>query len=65
VGACAEAAARVAPGDPRIVAGTDPVAVWEAMAPRVATDAAILLKGSRGERLERVRPALAAWAGVP
>jgi UDP-N-acetylmuramoyl-tripeptide--D-alanyl-D-alanine ligase len=64
VGACAAAAARVAPDHPGIVSGEDPVAVWAAMAPRVAPDAAILLKGSRGERLERVRPALAAWAGV-
>jgi UDP-N-acetylmuramoyl-tripeptide--D-alanyl-D-alanine ligase len=64
VGDCVAAAARVAPGDPRVVTGDDPVAVWSAMAARVAPEAAILIKGSRGERLERVRPAVTAWAGV-
>ena len=63
-GAAAEAARRVAPDDPRVIEGPDPAAVWAAMAPRLSPDSAILLKGSRGERMERARPAILAWAGV-
>ena len=64
VGDCALAAARVAPGDPRIVAAETPDAVWPLLAPRLARHAVILLKGSRGVRLEQLLPALDAWAGV-
>lgn len=49
--------------DDRTVTGADPDAVWAALAPRLSKDAVILLKGSRGARLERLVPAITAWAG--
>ena len=64
VGDCALAAARVAPGDPRIVAADTPDALWPLLRPWLARHAVILLKGSRGVRLEQLLPALQAWAGV-
>ena len=62
VGAFADALARVAPGDARAVGGADPEAAWHAARSRLAADAVILLKGSRGVRLERLVPLIAAWA---
>jgi UDP-N-acetylmuramoyl-tripeptide--D-alanyl-D-alanine ligase len=64
VGDFADALARVAPGDPRVVTAADPLALWPALAPRLAPDAVILLKGSRGVQLERLVPHLAEWAGA-
>jgi len=62
VGAYGEALARVAPGEARAVHGADPAAAWEAMRSRLAPDAVILLKGSRGVRLERLVPMITEWA---
>ena len=62
VGELADALARVAPGDPRVVAAPDVDELWPRLAPRLAPDALILLKASRGMRLERLVPYLAAWA---
>ena len=62
VGAFAEALGRVAPGDPRVVSGSDPDAAWAAVRSRLASDAVILLKGSRGVRLERLIPVISEWA---
>lgn len=56
---------RVAPGDARVVCGADAVSLWAALEPRLQPDALILLKGSRGTRLERLLPFLQAFAGVP
>jgi UDP-N-acetylmuramoyl-tripeptide--D-alanyl-D-alanine ligase len=64
VGDCAAAAARVAPGDARIVAAETPDALWPLLEPRLPRQAVVLLKGSRGVRLEQLLPALHAWAGV-
>ena len=64
VGAYADALARVAPGDPRVASGADPEAAWQAVRSRVAPDAVILLKGSRGVRLERLVPIISAWASA-
>jgi UDP-N-acetylmuramoyl-tripeptide--D-alanyl-D-alanine ligase len=64
VGDFAAALARVAPGDPRVVTAADPEALWPVLAPRLAPDAVVLLKASRGVRLERLVPHLAAWAGA-
>jgi UDP-N-acetylmuramoyl-tripeptide--D-alanyl-D-alanine ligase len=64
VGEVADALARVAPGDPRVIAAPDPDALWPLLAPRLAPDAVILLKASRGVRLERLVPYLEAWAGA-
>jgi UDP-N-acetylmuramoyl-tripeptide--D-alanyl-D-alanine ligase len=62
VGAMADALARVAPNDRRVAGGTDPDAAWGAVRSRVAPDAVILLKGSRGVRLERLVPVISEWA---
>ena len=62
VGEFADALARVAPGDERVVSAADPVALWPQLEARLAPDAVILLKGSRGVRLERLVPFLEAWA---
>jgi UDP-N-acetylmuramoyl-tripeptide--D-alanyl-D-alanine ligase len=62
VGAFGEALQALAPGDPRIVTGAEPAAVWSGLAPRVKRDAVILLKGSRGVRLEQLLPAIEEWS---
>ena len=62
VGEFGAALQAVAPGDPRVVTGADPAAVWSGLSSRVARDAVILLKGSRGVRLEQLVPAITAWA---
>jgi UDP-N-acetylmuramoyl-tripeptide--D-alanyl-D-alanine ligase len=62
VGGFADALQRVASGDPRVASGVDPAAAWEAVRSRLAPDAVILLKGSRGVRLERLVPFIAEWA---
>jgi len=56
------AARALAPDEPRIVAADDLDTLWPLLAPRLARDAVILLKGSRGVRLERLVPQLTAWA---
>jgi UDP-N-acetylmuramoyl-tripeptide--D-alanyl-D-alanine ligase len=62
VGAFGAALASLAPGDPRVVTGAEPAAVWSSLAPRVKPDAVILLKGSRGVRLEQLVPAIEEWS---
>ena len=62
VGELADALERVAPGDTRVARGADPVAAWDAVRSRVAPDAVILLKGSRGVRLEGLVPVISEWA---
>jgi UDP-N-acetylmuramoyl-tripeptide--D-alanyl-D-alanine ligase len=64
VGAFADALARVAPGDPRVASGADPESAWHAARSRLAPDAVILLKGSRGVRLERLVPVITEWAAA-
>jgi UDP-N-acetylmuramoyl-tripeptide--D-alanyl-D-alanine ligase len=49
-------------GDPRVVVADDVDALWTALAPRLARDAVILLKASRGVKLERLVPPLTEWA---
>jgi UDP-N-acetylmuramoyl-tripeptide--D-alanyl-D-alanine ligase len=62
VGEFAAALDRVgAPAD-RIVAAADADAVWPELASRLEPDAIILLKGSRGVRLERLVPLVTRWA---
>jgi UDP-N-acetylmuramoyl-tripeptide--D-alanyl-D-alanine ligase len=62
VGAMADALARVSPNDSRVAGGADPDAAWSAVRSRLAPDAVILLKGSRGVRLERLVPVISEWA---
>jgi UDP-N-acetylmuramoyl-tripeptide--D-alanyl-D-alanine ligase len=64
VGGFAEALARVAPDDRRVASGADPAAAWEAVRSRLQPDAVILLKGSRGVRLERLVPLISEWASA-
>jgi UDP-N-acetylmuramoyl-tripeptide--D-alanyl-D-alanine ligase len=52
----------LAGGDPRVVVADDVDALWTALAPRLARDAVILLKASRGVKLERLVPPLTEWA---
>ena len=65
VGAFADALQRVAPGDTRVTSGADPTKAWDAVRSRLAPDAVILLKGSRGVRLEQLVPIIAEWAQQP
>ena len=64
VGGFADALARVAPGDARAVGGADPASAWDAARSRLRGDAVILLKGSRGVRLERLVPLISDWASA-
>ena len=49
-------------GDARVVTAEDVDDLWPALAPRLAPDAVILLKASRGVQLERLVPHLTAWS---
>jgi UDP-N-acetylmuramoyl-tripeptide--D-alanyl-D-alanine ligase len=62
VGDFAAAFAVVAPDNQRVVSAADLEALWTQLAPRLAPDAVILLKASRGMRLERLVPQLTSWA---
>lgn len=62
VGEFADALARVAPDDARVVTAPDPATLWPRLEPRLTSDAVILLKASRGIRLEQLVPSLEAWA---
>ncbi len=62
LGEMATALEAAAAGDPRVVTATELEDLWRALEPRLAPDAIILLKASRGVHLERVIPSLAAWA---
>jgi UDP-N-acetylmuramoyl-tripeptide--D-alanyl-D-alanine ligase len=62
IGDFAAALDAVAPADPRVVTAADVDDLWPRLRARLADDAAILLKASRGVRLERLLPHLATWA---
>jgi UDP-N-acetylmuramoyl-tripeptide--D-alanyl-D-alanine ligase len=62
IGAFAAALEAEAPGDDRVVTAHDIDDLWPLLRPRLSENAAILLKASRGVRLERLLPQLAAWA---
>jgi len=62
VGDFASAFHEVAPSDARILATPDFDALWPLIAPRLDRNAIVLLKGSRGMRLERLVPMLTTWA---
>jgi len=49
-------------GDSRVVTAGDVDDLWPVLKQRLQPDAAILLKASRGVRLERLLPHLQAWA---
>jgi UDP-N-acetylmuramoyl-tripeptide--D-alanyl-D-alanine ligase len=48
--------------DPRVVTADDVDTLWPLLGPRLKPDAVILLKASRGMRLERLVPYLESWA---
>lgn len=62
IGEFAPALEEVGAGDERVVVGRDVDDLWPVLQPRLRADAAILLKASRGVRLERLLPYLTAWA---
>jgi UDP-N-acetylmuramoyl-tripeptide--D-alanyl-D-alanine ligase len=62
IGEFAASAARIAPGDPRVITGDDIESLWAKLSSRLAVDAVILLKGSRGMRLERLVEPISRWA---
>jgi UDP-N-acetylmuramoyl-tripeptide--D-alanyl-D-alanine ligase len=59
-----EAAAASRP-DASVLTAADAEDLWPRLAPRLARDAAVLLKASRGVRLERLVPLLTTWATEP
>jgi len=56
VGEFARALKHAAPNDPRVMTAGDALEVWPLVASRIQPDAVILLKGSRGTKLERLIP---------
>jgi UDP-N-acetylmuramoyl-tripeptide--D-alanyl-D-alanine ligase len=62
IGEFASAFGRIAAGDPRVITAGDVDALWTALSPRLAPDAVILIKGSRGMRLERLVKPISDWA---
>ncbi len=62
VGDFAAAFHEVAPSDTRVIATPDFDALWPLIEPRLERNAIVLLKGSRGVRLERLVPTLTSWA---
>jgi UDP-N-acetylmuramoyl-tripeptide--D-alanyl-D-alanine ligase len=62
IGDMAVALERAAAGDPRVVTAPDVDELWPLLAPRLTPRSVILLKASRGVRLERLVPHLSDWA---
>jgi UDP-N-acetylmuramyl pentapeptide synthase len=62
MGDFAAALARVAPDDARVVRAPDVDELWTRLRERLEPGATILLKASRGERLERIVPHIQLWA---
>jgi len=62
VGEFGAALIRVGAPAGRVVSAADAEAIWAPLASRLTRDAVILLKGSRGVRLERLVPHITRWA---
>jgi UDP-N-acetylmuramoyl-tripeptide--D-alanyl-D-alanine ligase len=62
IGEFADSLGRVASGDSRVLAASDIETLWSALSSRLAPNAVILLKGSRGMRLERLVTPIAEWS---
>jgi UDP-N-acetylmuramoyl-tripeptide--D-alanyl-D-alanine ligase len=62
IGDMAVALEKAAGGDPRVVTAPDVEDLWPLLAPRLTAHSVILLKASRGVRLERLVPHLSDWA---
>jgi UDP-N-acetylmuramoyl-tripeptide--D-alanyl-D-alanine ligase len=65
IGEFAVALREVAAGHRSVITADDVDDLWAVLEPRLPVDAAILLKASRGVRLERIVPPLRAWATDP
>jgi UDP-N-acetylmuramoyl-tripeptide--D-alanyl-D-alanine ligase len=64
IGEFAAAFARAGAAPSRVITASDVDSAWLALAPRLTPDAAILLKASRGVKLERMAPLIASWAAT-
>lgn len=62
VGEFAEALKRVGAPEHQVVSAADADAIWPKLVSRLRPDAVILLKGSRGVKLERLVPLVTSWA---
>lgn len=62
IGEFSAALRRVGASDPRVVTAADVEQLWPVLCGLLAPDAAILLKASRGVRLERILPMINDWA---
>ncbi len=62
VGEFTRAFAQIGQTNGRVVVAETAEALWPQLAPRLAPDAVLLLKASRGVRLERLVPLIEAWA---
>ena len=64
VGEMGEALRSAGADDRRVITAPDVEDLWPALRSRLAADAVILLKASRGVKLERLVPHLTAWASA-
>ena len=64
IGDFAAALEAVAPGDARVITASDVDDLWPKLQPRLQRTAAILLKASRGVKLERLVPTLTTWVNA-
>lgn len=64
VGEIGDALSDLSAGDERVVVAPDIEDLWKSLLPRLEPDAMILLKASRGVRLERLLPFLVDWAAA-
>jgi UDP-N-acetylmuramoyl-tripeptide--D-alanyl-D-alanine ligase len=64
IGDFADALTAAGGADPRVVTAADVDELWPRLRPRLLADAVILLKASRGVRLERLVPHLTDWASA-
>ena len=62
VGELGRALAQLGTPNGRVVVAETAEALWPQLVPRLAPDAVVLLKASRGVRLERLEPLIEAWA---
>jgi UDP-N-acetylmuramoyl-tripeptide--D-alanyl-D-alanine ligase len=65
IGEFTRALPAAAPGSDRVLVAADVPELWSVLAPRLAPDAVILLKGSRGMKLERLIPLLESFTDRP
>jgi UDP-N-acetylmuramoyl-tripeptide--D-alanyl-D-alanine ligase len=64
IGEFAAAFSRAGAAPSRVITASDVDSAWSALAPRLSPDATILLKASRGVKLERMAPLIASWAAT-